>query len=95
MDTAKKVRVCASLDADQHRRLKADCAMNDLDIGEVLADLVRRHLAGDVPPPASPGGGDGDPLCSMVRACVDAGEPWHTAIRGVVVAIYEKMRRES
>lgn len=72
-----------------------DCVRRDLDISEAIEDLVRQYLAGGIPPPDPNTGGDGDPLCSMVRACVDAGEPWHTAIRGVVVAIYEKMRRES
>lgn len=94
MDTVKKVRVCASLDADQHRKLKADCAMKDLDIGEVIEDLVRRYLAGDAPPP-SPGSDESDPLCSMVRACVSAGEPWASGIRGLITSVYSRMRRET
>lgn len=95
MDTEKKVRISAALDADQHRRLKADCAMKGIDINEVIVDLVSSYLSGGMVPPDESGDGDNDPLCSMVRACVEAGEPWRTAIRGVVVAIYEKMRRES
>lgn len=95
MDTEKKVRISAALDADQHRRLKADCAMKGVDINEIIVDLVAGYLAGDITPPPASDEGDGDPLCSMVRACVNAGDPWRTAIAGVVVAIYEKMRRES
>ena len=80
------------------------CAAKGLNAGDVLAGFVDQFLAGEMPrldegdgTPDNTGGigGDGDPLCSMVRACIDAGDPWRMAMRGVVVAIYEKMQRES
>lgn len=104
MFSSKKIRVFATIDDERRRRFNAACAAKGLNAGDVLAAFVDQFLAGEMPPIDEAGtpppggdrlGGDGDPLCSMVRACVDAGEPWHTAIRGVVVAIYEKMRRES
>lgn len=71
---------------------------------KVLKDFIAQYLAGETPgiqetgpPPAEEGTMDDESynLCSMVRACVEAGDPWATQIRGVVMAIYEKMRRES
>lgn len=104
MVSAKKIRVFASVDEERRRRFNAACAAKGLNAGDVLAGFVDQFLSGEMPriqegeqPPSGEEGigSDGDPLCSMVRACVEAGDPWRTAITGVVMAIYEKMRRES
>lgn len=69
--------------------------MKDLDIGEVLTGLVNQHLSAGFPPLDPPADSDGDPLCSMVRACIAAGDPWASAIKTLVMSLYDKMRRES
>lgn len=61
-----------------------------------IRDLVL--AAEQHPPPLSerPGsGGEGDNYCAMVKECIAAGRPWPGQIKGVVLAIYEKMKRES
>lgn len=90
-DTRKPIK----LDAETWKELKHRQADTQRPMYLQIRDLV---FAGAQPPfmdERPGGGGEGHEYCQMVKDCMDAGEPWATQIRGVVMAIYEKMKRES
>ena len=83
------------IDLETWRTLKRREADSRRPLYLQIRDLV---VSGEPAPPCdmrAPGGGEDDEYCRMVKDCLDAGDPWATQIRGVVLAIYEKMKRES
>lgn len=92
IDTRRSIKI----DLETWQVLKRRDADSQRPLILQIRDLV---MSGEQPPPLSDrppgGGGDGDNYCAMVKECISAGRPWSGQIKGVVLAIYEKMKRES
>ena len=43
-DDPNTSQVCFRIEKDRHKALKAYCLDKDLEIGEILSDLVQKHL---------------------------------------------------
>ena len=91
IDTRRSIKI----DLETWQALKRREADTQRPLILQLRDLV---MSGEQPPPLArrPGDGDeGENYCLMVKECISAGKPWAGQIRGVVSAIYEKMKRET